>query len=113
MELTESYALQLDAEDPLAEYRNRFFIPEFNGKEVVYLCGNSLGLQPRSVKKFIEEELDKWKKLAVLAHHEGKDPWMYYHKIFSGPLARLIGQGKRSGVHESAYGHSYPLLISF
>jgi kynureninase len=97
MQSTLTYAQQLDHNDPLSHFRERFFVPKTNGKEVVYLCGNSLGLQPRSVGAYIEEELDKWQNLAVLAHHDGKNPWMYYHKLFAAPLAKLTG-GKESEV---------------
>jgi len=91
MQATLQYAQQLDEQDKLSHFRERFFIPEINGKEVVYLCGNSLGLQPKSVGAYLQEELDKWQNLAVLAHHEGKNPWMYYHKLFAKPLANLTG----------------------
>lgn len=91
MQATLAFATQLDKDDTLSYFRERFFIPKIKGKEVVYLCGNSLGLQPRSVKAYIQEELDKWQNLAVIAHHEGKNPWMYYHKLFASPLAKLTG----------------------
>ncbi len=91
MQPTLQYAQQLDEQDSLSHFRERFFIPEITGKEVVYLCGNSLGLQPKTVSAYIQEELDKWQNLAVLAHHEGKNPWMYYHKLFTQPLANLTG----------------------
>jgi kynureninase len=85
------HAQQLDDEDFLRPYRDKFFIPQVHRQEVVYLCGNSLGLQPKSVSAHLQEELDKWKNLAVLAHHEGKHPWMYYHKLFTAPLSKLVG----------------------
>jgi len=91
MQATLQYAQQLDEQDKLNHFRERFFIPQIDGKEVVYLCGNSLGLQPKSVGAYIQEELDKWQNLAVLAHHDGKNPWMYYHKLFTQPLANLTG----------------------
>ncbi|MFN8294056.1 MAG: kynureninase [Chitinophagales bacterium] len=91
MQSTLAYAQQLDKEDTLSHFRERFFIPQKNGKDVVYLCGNSLGLQPRTVSAYIQEELDKWQQAAVLAHHDGKNPWMYYHKLFTAPLAKLTG----------------------
>lgn len=91
MQATLQYAQTCDQSDTLKHFRERFFIPKVNGSEVVYLCGNSLGLQPKTVSSFIQEELDKWQNLAVLAHHEGKNPWMYYHKLFTVPLAKLTG----------------------
>lgn len=91
MQATLQYAQTCDQNDPVKHFREQFFIPKVNDNEVVYLCGNSLGLQPKTVSSFIQEELDKWQNLAVLAHHEGKNPWMYYHKLFAAPLAKLTG----------------------
>ncbi len=91
MQSTLAYAQQLDKEDALNHFRERFFIPQVNGEDVVYLCGNSLGLQPKSVGAYIQEELEKWQRHAVVAHHDGKNPWMYYHNLFASPLANLVG----------------------
>jgi kynureninase len=90
-ENTLAFARQSDAEDPLKKYRQQFHIPLQNGKEVIYFCGNSLGLQPKSVKKTIEEELEKWQNLAVEGHFTGDNPWFTYHKQFKEPVARLVG----------------------
>ena len=47
--LGENFAREMDASDPLAHFRERFFIPRTdNGKECIYLGGHSLGLQPKS-----------------------------------------------------------------
>jgi kynureninase len=90
-ENTLAFAQKLDAEDPLRNYRQQFYIPQQNGKDVIYFCGNSLGLQPKSVRKVIEEELEKWQNLAVEGHFTGGNPWFTYHKQFRGPVARLVG----------------------
>lgn len=87
----EAHARALDAQDPLASYRNRFHIPVRNGKPVVYLTGNSLGCQPKAVAGLIAQELDDWAALGVNAHFEGRDPWKDYHEQFRAPLARLVG----------------------
>jgi kynureninase len=85
-------ALQLDEQDPLSTFRSRFFIPRDNeGNEVVYLTGNSLGLQPRSVRLRIEQELDDWATLGVEGHFHAKTPWLPYHEFLTGSLARLVG----------------------
>jgi kynureninase len=86
-----AFARRLDAEDPLNQYRSNFIYLGRTGKEVIYFCGNSLGLQPKSVKKTIEEELIKWQELAVEGHFTGDIPWLTYHKQFKGPVARLVG----------------------
>ncbi len=85
------YARQLDAEDPLAAFRKQFHMPQRNGAEAIYLCGNSLGLQPRSTHAFVTSELKKWELLAVEGHFEGEMPWMTYHKHARNGLCMLTG----------------------
>ncbi|GAB5495589.1 MAG: kynureninase [Phycisphaerales bacterium] len=89
--IDEAHASLLDDQDPLAEYRERFYFPTKAGKRVVYLTGNSLGLQPKAVKELVNQELEDWADLAVNAHFEGRDPWKDYHEQFRGPLSRLVG----------------------
>ena len=55
------YAQLMDINDPLKDYRNQFYIPQHDGRDVYYFCGNSLGLQPKSVRDYIDVELDDWK----------------------------------------------------
>ena len=74
-----SLAEELDRKDPLSSYRNRFYFPQHHGEDAIYFCGNSLGLQPKTVKSYIEQELEDWKNLGVEGHFAGKNPWMYYH----------------------------------
>ncbi len=88
----ESFAREMDAADPLAMYRERFHIPtRADGSEVVYFAGNSLGLQPKSVRPIVEQELEDWGRLAVDGHFHGKTPWFSYHQIFRESGARLVG----------------------
>lgn len=89
--LSLAFAQNLDKKDPLKKFRKQFYIPKVNGKEAIYLCGNSLGLQPKSVKTFILEELHDWAALGVEGHLHGKRPWLYYHHLTKKPLARLVG----------------------
>ena len=86
-----SFAQNLDRKDPLAGYRKKFLMPRLKGKSVIYLVGNSLGLQPIETKKFILEELDDWADLAVEGHFRGRRPWMYYHKFSKQALAKIVG----------------------
>lgn len=90
-ENTLTYAKQLDQEDSLAAFRNEFYIPEQNGAPVIYLCGNSLGLQPKSARAAIEQELTDWAELGVEGHFKGKNPWMYYHHFLTEKAARVVG----------------------
>ncbi len=81
----------MDVNDPLKDYRNQFYIPQHDGRDVYYFCGNSLGLQPKSVRDYIDVELDDWKNLGVEGHFEGKNAWFYYHHHFSEKLAKIVG----------------------
>jgi kynureninase len=86
-----SYALERDNEDPLRHFREEFYFPSHGKKEAVYLCGNSLGLQPRGVEAAIDQELKDWRQYAVLGYHEAKHPWLFYQQQFQKPLSRLAG----------------------
>jgi kynureninase len=91
----EAFARHLDEIDPLQYYRAHFAIPRRkDGRDVIYLCGNSLGLMPRKARSLVEQELKDWAELAVDAHFEsadGKLPWYSYHEQFREPGARLVG----------------------
>lgn len=85
-------ARALDREDPLSSVRNLFHRPRGRGgRPLAYLCGNSLGLQPKEVAGLISEELKAWKELAVHGHFKAKTPWFSYHESLRKPLARLVG----------------------
>ena len=85
------FALQFDKSDELSDYRQRFHIPTVNGEDALYFTGNSLGLQPKTVKSHLIQELEDWAKFGVEGHFEAKNPWVSYHKILSEPFARLVG----------------------
>ncbi|WP_026898387.1 kynureninase [Daejeonella oryzae] len=86
-----AFAHALDQADPLNKFRNDFLIPKIDGKEIIYLCGNSLGLQPKNTRLFINEQLDNWENLAVEGWFEGDSPWMFYHKEMQKLMAPLVG----------------------
>jgi kynureninase len=86
------YAQELDARDPLAHFRDRFHIPKLpDGREHLYLCGNSLGLQPKTVRAYVEQELADWEKLGVEGHLHARNPWLPYHEFLTASMARLVG----------------------
>ena len=86
------YAKQQDQNDVLASYRNQFHIPKDNhGKDLIYMTGNSLGLQPKSVKDYIDQELGDWANLGVEGHTEGKHPWIHYHEFLTESMAKVVG----------------------
>src|SRR5690606_29522740 len=88
---TREFALQSDANDQLKEFRSKFFLPQHEGSDAVYFTGNSLGLQPKSVSKYIQQELDDWARLGVEGHFHAKNPWMPYHEIFPQQLSKIVG----------------------
>jgi kynureninase len=97
-ENTFKFAQELDKKDPLASYRSQFYFPQHKGKDCIYLCGNSLGLQPKTVEKYILQELEDWKNFGVEGHFDGKNPWMHYHHFLEDKTARLVGASKEEVV---------------
>ena len=86
------YAKMQDAEDALASFRNKFHIPKnASGEELIYFCGNSLGLQPKITSEYIKEELTDWANLGVEGHVEGKHPWLPYHEFLTENMAKIVG----------------------
>ena len=89
---TEEFSLQLDENDELKHYRNEFSIPlQKNGEEHVYLCGNSLGLQAKRTKSFINQELEDWATFGVEGHFHAKNPWMPYHEFLTESYSKIVG----------------------
>lgn len=87
-----SFVQESDANDPLKNYRDKFHIPKKeNGEDVVYFGGNSLGLQPKTVWAYIEQELLDWEKVALAGHSQAKNPWLPYHEFLTDQTARLVG----------------------
>jgi len=86
-----AFAKKADREDPLRDYRNRFYIPSLNKKPAIYLIGNSLGLQPKTTKKYIQQELDDWAALGGEGHVHAKRPWVKYHHFAKKTLAAVVG----------------------
>lgn len=92
MQNTLQYAQQCDAEDPLAHFRQQFLIPtDKDGKPLVYLCGNSLGLQPRLTQEYIQQELNDWAKHGVEGHTNAENPWLPYHEFLTKNMAEIVG----------------------
>ncbi len=92
MESTLTYAQQCDEKDPLHEYREKFHLPmQNNGEPYIYLCGNSLGLQPKSTEDALMQELKDWKNLGVEGHFHAKNPWMPYHEFLTAHMATIVG----------------------
>jgi len=86
-----AYAQALDSNDPLRELREEYLFPKQNGKPFIYLCGNSLGLQPKVAKEVLNNQLSNWENLAVEGWFEGESPWMFYHKELKKLMAPIVG----------------------
>lgn len=87
----DDYASVMDAADPLHGLRDEFHIPRHEGREQAYFCGNSLGLQPKAARGFVEEVLEKWAVEAVEGHFTGSGQWMPYHALVRNGLAAAVG----------------------
>jgi kynureninase len=88
----EEFAVSLDERDPLKEFRKRFLFPKNEeGDDCIYLCGHSLGLQPRTAAAYLEQELQDWAQLGVEGHFRAKNPWMPYHRLLTEWTAELVG----------------------
>lgn len=86
------YAKYQDQNDILSTYRNQFHIPkDKDGNELIYMTGNSLGLQPKSTKNYINQELEDWADLGVEGHTEAKHPWLHYHEFLTNSMAKIVG----------------------
>lgn len=88
---TLSFATEMDLHDQLRDLRKEFLFPQHNGKPFIYLCGNSLGLQPKSAREVLGKQLDNWENLAVEGWFEGDSPWMFYHKELKELMAPIVG----------------------
>ena len=112
--LSREYAQQLDAADVLKDFRNRFHFPQHNGKPAIYLTGNSLGLQPKTARQFVEQEFTDWQNLGVEGHLQGKNPWLYYHHFYREQLAKIVGAKKDEVVAlGSLTNNLHLLMVSF
>jgi kynureninase len=86
------FAKSLDKTDKIAHLRNEFHIPkDKDGNDWIYMCGNSLGLQPKSTKTYINQELEDWANFGVEGHFEAKNPWMPYHEFLTDAMAKIVG----------------------
>ncbi|MDP4217932.1 MAG: kynureninase, partial [Bacteroidota bacterium] len=90
-EATPEFAQRKDLEDPLRSFRSEFYFPLHEGKEAIYFCGNSLGLQPRSAEGAILQELKDWRELAIGGYLHARTPWLTYQHGFRRPLSAIVG----------------------
>ncbi len=114
-EASGEFAAAMDAADPLTAYRERFHIPkDVSGNEIIYFTGNSLGLQPKTTREYVDQELEDWARLGVEGHVHAKNPWLPYHEFLTEPMARIIGAHPIETVVMNALTvNLHTLLVSF
>ena len=91
LENTLAFANALDQKDQLKEFRAQFLFPKYKNKSFIYMCGNSLGLQPKIAKEVLNNQLDNWANYAVEGWFDGEEPWMFYHKELKRLMAPIVG----------------------
>ena len=110
----DGHAQRLDAADPLRDFRDRFHIPRHDGTEMAYFCGNSLGLQPRGARAYVDEVMDKWARDAVEGHFREPAPWMPYHALVRDALAGVVGaQPQEVVAMNSLTANLHLMMVSF
>ena len=111
---TLAFAQHLDEEDPLKNFREKFYIPIINGKECIYFTGNSLGLQPKTAQEHILNNLEDWANFGVEGLFYGRTPWIKYHEMFPPKLTPVLGaQENEIVVMNQLTINLHLLLISF
>lgn len=111
---TLAYAQELDRADPLHKYREEFYFPKINGKEVIYFTGNSLGLQPKRTQRYVDEVMKAWKELAVEGHFHADRAWWDYHERLAAPLAKVVGaKTEEISVMNTLTVNLHLLMVSF
>lgn len=110
-----NYALDLDQKDALAHFRQQYFLPTGKTRETqLYFTGNSLGLQPKRVGEYLQQELEDWKNLGVEGHFHGKNPWFSYHHFLQDIPAEIVGaKPKEVVVMNNLTVNLHLLLVSF
>lgn len=86
-----AFAKQLDEQDSLKHFRDKFYIPIINGNESIYFTGNSLGLQPKTTQDYVLNELEDWASFGVEGHFHARQPWFSYHEMFPHLLTNIVG----------------------
>ena len=114
-ETTEDFARGMDARDPLASYRQRFYFPKpASGEDCIYLCGHSLGLQPITTRKYVEQELKDWAQFGVEGHFQAQNPWVPYHRLLTKQTATLVGaKPSEVVVMNSLTANLHLMMVSF
>lgn len=107
-------ALELDKKDSLSKYRDAFYMPLTGKNPCVYFTGNSLGLQPKTVREVVNQELEDWATYGVEGHFHAHNPWYSYHELLMEPAAAIVGAKKNEVVHMNGLtANLHFLMVSF
>lgn len=106
------FAKKLDENDKLSSFRDQFYIPKKEGKEVTYFCGNSLGLQPKTVGDVVEKEMNRWRDLGVEGHFKGEWPWTQFHKSVVHAAMEIVGAKEEEIIHMNTLTVNLHLLLA-
>jgi len=83
----EDHARELDRHDPLAGFRERFYLQP----GTIYLDGNSLGLLSRDAEAAVLDALRDWRTLGVEGWLRADPPWFYLDEQLGELCAPLVG----------------------
>jgi kynureninase len=107
------HARKLDLENPLRDFRNKFFLPK-QDLGTIYFTGHSLGPMPKLAKDYVVEELDYWAKLGLSGHYKEDRPWKNYDDNLLAPFAGLVGSlEKEVGAMNGLTVNLHLLMVSF
>ncbi|CAN5641804.1 kynureninase [soil metagenome] len=107
------FAKKCDKSDTLRKYRDKFYIPKNDkGEEVIYFCGNSLGLQPKTAREYIEQELKDWELLGIDGVEKAKNPWLPYHELLANQTAEILGAKETEVVNMNSLSVNLHLLMA-
>ena len=106
-----NFAVKLDDNDKIKDLRNLFNFPI---NDPIYLCGHSLGLQPKQTKQYIDEVIEDWSNFGVEGHLKGNSPWFDYHTFLTSSMSKLVGANNSEVVvMNSLTTNLHLLMLSF
>jgi kynureninase len=113
-ETEKSFADEMDAKDPLSDFINEFLIPKGSTGKGIYFLGNSLGVQPKRARKYVESVMCDWEQLGVEAYFDAELPWLHYPDSLAESTSRIVGAKPTEIVHmNSLTVNLHLMLVSF
>jgi kynureninase len=107
-----AFALEMDSKDELRNFRDQYHIPKKEGKDAIYFCGNSLGLQPKEAAGLVQNEMNRWRDLGVEGHFKGEWPWTQYHKAVVHAAMDIVGAKEEEIIHMNTLTVNLHLLMA-